>query len=163
MNRFTRYIIIIFVILLNISCDQLTKFYARENLQGKGTIKVIDNFFILHYAENKGAFLSMGSNLPEFFRLIFLTYLPAIILVFAFIYLFLNNKFNLLQVISLASVVGGGFSNIFDRIYYNGYVTDFLNFGIGPVRTGILNFADMSITFGAIIFILAGNTKNINK
>ena len=40
-----------------------------------------------------------------------------------------------------------------DRILFGGYVTDFMNFGIGSLRTGILNFADMSITFGAILLI----------
>ncbi|MDD4289005.1 MAG: signal peptidase II, partial [Atribacterota bacterium] len=30
---------------------------------------------------------------------------------------------------------------------------DFLNFGIGNLRTGILNIADMAITFGVILLI----------
>ena len=29
-----------------------------------------------------------------------------------------------------------------------------MNFGIGNLRTGILNVADLSITFGVIIFII---------
>jgi lipoprotein signal peptidase len=29
-----------------------------------------------------------------------------------------------------------------------------MNFGIGPIRTGILNVADISVTFGVIILIV---------
>jgi signal peptidase II len=33
-------------------------------------------------------------------------------------------------------------------------VTDFLNVGIGPLRTGIFNLADMAIMAGALLLIL---------
>jgi len=32
-------------------------------------------------------------------------------------------------------------------------VRDFMNVGIGPLRTGIFNVADMAITFGGIALI----------
>jgi len=60
----------------------------------------------------------------------------------------------MLQIVCISTIIGGGISNIFDRILFGGFVTDFMNFGIGGLRTGILNFADMSITFGAILLIV---------
>jgi lipoprotein signal peptidase len=36
----------------------------------------------------------------------------------------------------------------------SGFVTDFINVGIGPVRTGIFNVADVAVTFGAIAAVL---------
>jgi signal peptidase II len=45
--------------------------------------------------------------------------------------------------------------NLIDRIVYKGIVIDFLNFGIGNLRTGILNIADMAITFGIILLLYA--------
>jgi signal peptidase II len=41
-----------------------------------------------------------------------------------------------------------------DRIVYDGRVVDFLNAGIGAIRTGIFNTADMAITTGAILLLI---------
>jgi signal peptidase II len=49
-------------------------------------------------------------------------------------------------------IVGGGVSNLIDRLRYGGYVVDFLNVGIGSLRTGIFNVADMAIMAGVIIW-----------
>ena len=65
----------------------------------------------------------------------------------------------MLQIACISTIIGGGISNIFDRILFSGFVTDFMNFGIGSLRTGILNFADMSITFGAILLIFVQYIK----
>jgi signal peptidase II len=52
-------------------------------------------------------------------------------------------------------VAGGGISNLIDRLFYDGRVTDFLNIGIGSFRTGIFNLADMAILAGALLLILS--------
>jgi len=56
--------------------------------------------------------------------------------------------------VALALVAGGGTSNLIDRLLYDGRVTDFLNVGIGSLRTGIFNMADMAILAGALLMIL---------
>ena len=48
----------------------------------------------------------------------------------------------------------GGLSNLIDRLIYDGRVTDFLNVGIGSLRTGIFNLADMAILAGALLLVL---------
>jgi signal peptidase II len=58
------------------------------------------------------------------------------------------------RVVALALVAGGGISNLIDRLLYNGRVTDFLNVGIGGVRTGIFNVADMAIMAGALLLLV---------
>jgi signal peptidase II len=55
---------------------------------------------------------------------------------------------------ALALVAGGGISNLIDRLLNDGRVTDFLNVGIGALRTGIFNVADMAILLGALLLIL---------
>ena len=59
-------------------------------------------------------------------------------------------------VVALSFVAGGGLSNLIDRASRQGRVVDFLNFGIGNLRTGILNVADIFITFGALYVVWAG-------
>ena len=51
-------------------------------------------------------------------------------------------------------IVAGGVSNWIDRVM-RGSVPDFINLGIGPVRTGIFNVADVAITLGAVVLLLA--------
>ncbi len=151
------------IILINIGCDQVTKEYARQNFKGQGTIEVVSNYFIIHYTENDGAFLSLGSNLPQPYKTIILTYIPALFLFGFSIYILFYHQMSLPQLICIACMLGGGFSNLIDRIIYDGFVTDFLNFGIGSLRTGILNFADMSITFGVLFLILLHYIKTETK
>ncbi len=155
-SKFRKKVILLAVIIIfvNISFDQVTKEYARQNYKGRGTIQVVGDIFIIHYAENDGAFLSLGSDLEEPYKTLVLTILPTIFLFgFTFFILFFNKHLTMLQVACISTIIGGGISNIVDRILFGGYVTDFINFGIGGLRTGILNFADMSITFGAILLI----------
>ena len=40
------------------------------------------------------------------------------------------------------------------RVLREGRVVDFLNVGVGPVRTGIFNFADVAI-LGGVLFLAA--------
>jgi signal peptidase II len=40
-------------------------------------------------------------------------------------------------------------------LLYGGYVVDFLNVGVGPVRTGIFNFADVFIMTGVLLIIFS--------
>jgi signal peptidase II len=147
-------ILILFIITLNVACDQGTKSYARKNLKNQGTINVINNIFVLRYVENDGAFLGAGSNIPQPYKTFILILFPVLILIGVFIFLVLNKKLSISQTVCVACIIGGGIGNIFDRFYNDGFVTDFMNFGIGNIRTGILNFADMSITFGAIFLII---------
>jgi signal peptidase II len=52
--------------------------------------------------------------------------------------------------LGLAFFVAGGASNLADRLA-RGTVTDFINVGVGPLRTGIFNVADVAIMLGAAL------------
>jgi signal peptidase II len=43
-----------------------------------------------------------------------------------------------------------------DRLTRHGYVTDFLNLGVGPLRTGIFNVADFVLLVGLGMFVAIG-------
>jgi len=55
----------------------------------------------------------------------------------------------------LALMVGGGGSNLFDRIMNNGRVVDFVMLNLGPLATGVFNAADVAITLGVVLFLIA--------
>ncbi|MFP4365228.1 MAG: signal peptidase II [Spirochaetia bacterium] len=143
------------IVLLNFGIDRITKYAAEEHLQGEGRIQVVGDIAVLVYAENQGAFLGMGSDLPQPYRLLLLTILPTVFIFGFLIYILVKEKLNVLQYCALATVMGGGLGNLWDRIFRNGLVVDFMNFGIANLRTGILNVADLSLTFGAVVLLVS--------
>ena len=142
-----RTVIVLAVILANVGLDQWTKELARQQLSGKYMYTYWNDFFRLLYVENKGAFLSLGSALTDQLRYWVLHYFPSALLAVMLGYVLLDRRMDRWQILSFSFIIGGGFSNIIDRIMY-GQVTDFMNIGIGSLRTGIFNFADVSIMLG---------------
>ena len=57
------------------------------------------------------------------------------------------------RLVLLILFVGGGVSNLLDRIIH-GAAVDFMNVGIGPLRTGIFNVAAVAIMLGVGIVLL---------
>ena len=55
-------------------------------------------------------------------------------------------------------VIAGGSSNLIDRIA-RGSVVDFMNVGIGSLRSGIFNFADVALMFGLVLIVIGSRNK----
>ncbi len=147
-----RILMVVGIIALNILLDQLTKGWARENLQYHVPKSYWGDFFRLTYVENKGAFLSLGSDLSENVRYWVLHLFPVLLLGALTLYAMLSTTLNRWQIIAMSFIIGGGISNVYDRLLY-GQVTDFMNMGAFGVRTGIFNFADVSIMAGLFIML----------
>lgn len=154
MHRFKRISLVALVFALCIGIDQITKHMAQVTLGDGRVITYLGNFFRLQYAENSGAFLSLGAALPDHWRDFIFVAGVAIILLALLGYLLLAAEVQPLQCLALALVCSGGFSNLWDRMRYDGHVIDFMNVGLGPVRTGIFNVADMAIMAGGFFLIL---------
>ena len=60
-----------------------------------------------------------------------------------------------LRVIGVALVAGGALGNLIDRLRASAGVVDFLDGGVSNVRVWPFNVADMGITIGAILLMLA--------
>jgi len=128
---------------------------AREKwLAPDGFRSFAGDVFRLQYAENTGAFLSFGASLPEPWRHVVLTLLVSIFLTALLAYLLFKRGLPQEYIFCLALVCGGGIGNLTDRVLHDGRVVDFLNVGIGSLRTGIFNVADMAITTGAILLLI---------
>ncbi len=154
MARFIQIVVVAFTFLTCVGCDQATKVVAKDYLPRNEVLSFARDTFRLQYAENKGAFLSIGSSLPEKTRgLLFTVGIGAI--VFGTLgYLLFGPTLPHATTVALSLIAGGGLSNLIDRIAYGGYVIDFLNIGLGSLRTGIFNIADVAIMVGAISLIL---------
>ena len=66
----------------------------------------------------------------------------------------IRHRWPTLALIGMALFVAGGSSNLLDRLT-RGSVIDFMNVGIGPLRTGIFNVADVAIMLGVGLVLLA--------
>ncbi|TDE17549.1 signal peptidase II [Dyadobacter psychrotolerans] len=141
------------VVLANVGCDQISKRIVREEVSSYVTISLIKHHFVLTKVENTGAFLSVGSALPDFLKFFLLSIIPLLALSYGIVYLVTKPNLTKISALSLSFAIGGGIGNIYDRIIH-GSVTDFMHIDLGIVQTGIFNMADVSITFGMILFFV---------
>lgn len=132
-----------------IGCDQVTKRIAEKTLADEPVHSFLFDTFRLQYIQNQGAFLGFGSNFSSSTKLWLFLILPFIFLISAAIFVSFSRKLAASQAIMISLIVGGGMSNLIDRLL-QGSVTDFLNIGLGSLRTGIFNIADVAIMAGAI-------------
>jgi signal peptidase II len=138
----------VLVVFCCIGCDQATKEIAKETLQGAGSRSWCYDTVRLHYVKNAGAFLSLGATLSIRLRFWIFIVIPGLVLGGLLIFGLLTPTFNRKELLALSLLAGGGISNLIDRVLQDGYVTDFLNLGVGSVRTGIFNVADVLILCG---------------
>lgn len=143
---------ILAVVILNISCDQISKDLVRKNVHPSDYIEVLEHHLILTNVENTGAMLGIGDQLSPALKIIILQLLPLIVLLALLIRLLQKTGMDYRLVIAFAFVIGGGIGNLWDRVMY-GSVTDFFQIKLGVLKTGIFNMADVSITSG-MLFIL---------
>jgi signal peptidase II len=135
--------------------DQYTKWLARTYLELDVVHSYLGDLFRIQLAHNYGAFLSLGASLPPIWREIIWTYGVGCILIWLLYYTLTSKSVTRGMTWLFVLIIAGGLNNLYDRIVYGGYVIDFLNLGVGPVRTGVFNIADLAIMAGAIGAMIA--------
>ncbi|HEY3309223.1 MAG TPA: signal peptidase II [Desulfuromonadaceae bacterium] len=162
MKLVKRTLLIAPVLLSCVGCDQVTKNIARQGLANSEPIAFLNDIFRLQYAENPGAFLSLGAGSSENIRFWVFTLIVGVFLAGMLVYLLVSPNNSKAKMISLSLVIGGGVGNLIDRVLNEGRVIDFMNIGIGSLRTGVFNVADIAISFGVVWLcaISLGNDKN---
>ena len=139
-----------------VGCDQAAKAIARDALASSPPVSFFGGAVRFEYAENPGAFLSLGAELPPEIRFLLGVVFVAVALAALLVFMLRSTSLSAGQKVGLASIVGGGFGNPIDRVANDGHVIDFVSVGIGPLRTGIFNVADMAITAGVLIMLVSG-------
>ena len=167
MNASKKYLLFFVIMLVGVGFDQLTKWIAEDHfvinrhpatgeaIEVQPRIVVAGDLFTFTYAENDGAFLSLGANWDPTIRLIVLTILPGLLLVAVMLYMLRNDRVGRTEVIVFSLIASGGVGNIIDRILA-GRVIDFMHMDFwGIVETGVFNIADILIMVGIGIYIVA--------
>ena len=155
MKKVNRLLILFFVLISCVGCDQATKFVARQTLATAPVQEYAGGLFRLVYAENPGAFLSLGATLPATTRFWIFVVMAALLLTGVGIFALRSLQQTPLPVIvAIALVIGGGLGNLIDRIVHDGRVVDFMQVGFPWLRTGVFNVADMAIMTGVGLILL---------
>jgi signal peptidase II len=149
-----RLMVIVLVSLACVGCDQGTKSLANNYLPKNEVISYFYDTVRIGYTKNTGAFLGVGSLWSENTRFLLFTLLAGVFLTGLLIYL-IYATIGPLLVVGLSLIFGGGSSNLYDRIANNGSVIDFMNLGVGVIRTGIFNVADMAILLGVFVVLIS--------
>lgn len=154
MPQFKRSVAVLVLLVLCVGCDQVTKDAAQQYLAFEPPQSWLHDIVCLEYAENTGAFLSLGGGLSKELRMFLFQVFPAIWLVALTIFLLFAEQTPKYATLAWGLVLSGGLGNLIDRILHDGRVIDFMNLGIGNLRTGIFNVADVCITIGVALLVL---------
>lgn len=133
--------------------DRITKLWAEDALAGGRQIEVIEGLLDLTLAYNTGAAFGMriGDDSRWFFIPVTFVALGLLVLLYR-----QAERGDHLRLVALSFVIAGALGNLYDRIFIEEGVVDF----IGPVNLGFWNFpifnvADISITCGAVLLAIS--------
>ena len=127
--------------------DQWTKSLAIKHLKNKGRKET--KLFILRYVENYGAAMGLLKRWPVLLKSL------SVILLMAVAAVLVKYKINMesdLMIFALATVIGGGTSNVMDR-FTRGYVVDFFSPKIKKLP--YFNIADFFVILGSVLLIVS--------
>jgi signal peptidase II len=153
--RWYRLTLVSLVMAGTVGCDQATKQLAISQLRNEPTQTFLGGLFRLSFTENPGAFLGLGGSLSRPVQFWLLTAGVGLLLLFMLFYAVTSRRIGRLHIVAIALIAGGGVGNWIDRVMNDGRVVDFMNLGIGSVRTGIFNVADVAIMLGGGLLLLA--------
>ena len=146
-DRWAGRLVLLVAVLATIGCDRVTKHVAEATLAGMPGRSYLGDTVSLQYVENQGGFLSLGASLPPLARTVIFTVGTGLMLL-AVAVAAVRRNWRGWSALGVALFMAGGASNWIDRVV-RGSVVDFLTVGIGPVRTGVFNMADVAIMLGA--------------
>ena len=141
----------IFLSIILIVIDQITKSLAVKHLKDQAAIVIWENVFELRYLENRGAAFGIMQGQKWFF-VIFTCLALVLISWFYLMKIPHEKKYKFLEIISIL-LFAGAIGNLIDRVCLN-YVVDFFYFRL--IDFPIFNVADIYVTVAAFAMITLG-------
>ena len=139
----------LFITIIILVLDQITKFIIASSMKVGDSFEVIPNFLNITSHRNDGAAWGILSGKMSFFFII------TIIILFVLIVFYIKEaKNNLLMQIAISLLFAGALGNFIDRVLH-GEVVDFVDTYIFGYNFPIFNVADSSLTIGVLLIIIA--------
>ena len=139
----------LFITIIILVLDQITKFIIASSMKVGDSFEVIANFLNITSHRNDGAAWGILSGKMSFFFII-----TIIILVVLIVFYIKEAKNNLLMQIAISLLFAGALGNFIDRVLH-GEVVDFVDTYIFGYNFPIFNVADSSLTIGVLLIIIA--------
>jgi len=138
------------IILVTFLLDRVTKLLIINNSRISGELDISLNTFLnLNLIWNEGiAFGLLSFDEKNYYNL-----LTFLIIGITLVLLWLMLRSSGLEKLGFASVIGGSFGNVSDRIFYSS-VPDFIDLNYKGFHWFVFNVADIFITLGVLILIV---------
>lgn len=154
-KKVLNYLKLIIFILVLVSFDQLSKYWATITLKGNEDIYIIKDVLHLHYLDggNTGAAWGMLSGQI----MLFIIFTIIAVLILGKILINVNNynyslkKSILILEYVISALIAGAIGNLIDRIIHN-YVIDFIYFKL--IDFPVFNVADCYVTVSCILTVI---------
>lgn len=123
----------------------------REGTEGEER-KIGNGLLLLRKHHNKGAFLNVGKERSAFIAFLSIALTLSMTVVFLTTFSFKGSR---LLKTGLALLLGGAYSNTYDRIHRR-YVVDYVSFPVKNkvIRSIVFNISDFCIMIGALCMAL---------
>ncbi len=147
--------------------DQASKLAVLLTVGAEKSAAVLGDFFRISPSVRPFVALGPGGGPLPFFQIALFILLPLAALALLGFFYFRDKAPALAPRLAAAAVIGGGLSNLCDRLIRAGGVVKFLDFrffGVfGLSRWPAFNLADLSILAGAIAFLVVSVIRLIGK
>lgn len=162
MSLARRAALILAVVAVCIVSDQSTKHLADLILKNQDPVQFFGPTVRFLYAENTGAWGSLGESWPPPVKMTALIGLPVIVLAWMVAHLMRKPNVTHAEIYAYSLILGGGLGNIIDRLDH-GYVVDFMYIGYGRLATNIFNVADVAVVSGILLLAWLGMKPYIDE
>lgn len=133
--------------------DQASKAVVVRHLAPAGSIPIVPGLFHLTFVTNRGALFGLLHDLPDPYRSILFTLVPALAVGLVVLFQYRTDVSERLTQAGLALILGGALGNLADRIRL-GHVVDFLDVFVGTHHWPAFNAADSAICTGVGLLLL---------
>lgn len=133
--------------------DYKIKDYIEKNKKEGDTQEILRGRILIRKFHNSGAILNFMEKKPKVVEIFSLSL--SLILFLGYLPLLFKKGYILLK-LALSFILGGAFSNVYDRITRH-YVVDYFSFNtkVDRIRRIIFNLSDIFIFIGSIMLIAA--------
>lgn len=131
-----------------VALDLWTKHEAFARIDPVNGLDLINGFLSFNLAYNDGAAFSMAAG-----KTVFLCSISSVALVAVLVFFFIRKDLTRLMTVALGLLTGGIAGNLYDRMFHDGLVRDFIDVYVGERHWPTFNVADslLCISVGLLI------------
>jgi signal peptidase II len=163
MSRRKKLLLVFLLGMLCVALDQTTKLWASRHLSASVSSPQMDGLIRFKYVENSGVFSSIGTELQDSLKHWLFSVGASLLLLILLLFILFHERTSKTLLAGSGMVIGGGLSNVIDRLLHQGVVIDYVYLVFGNWMTDIFNLADLAITMGLLLMMLASFTSSQQK